>query len=226
MYSDFLHSQGLSWERVEQQPVFSIGIRGTGRLTHAAPFDASRPVLAAMLMAEQPPEPAPQADVVQASHQASAATRPNGSSPPGPGCANWTSVSANWARSGSSTAGQEVLDTRVGVGDIARAMTEPPPGHPRAGSGSASCDALPGRLQWDRFSTSANCWLDPASLRSKREWSYRCRGRGRVRTAHPPRQLRDPHELYREGNRRGHVAKSAHHQHRLSPNSLGPPAQS
>lgn len=236
IYSDFLHSQDLVWDRVEQlnKVLQRIGIRGVGPAGRMLRRSTLRdPVLAAMLIAEQPPEPAPQTDVVHAMAQQGIVREE---------AERFLAARGRLCeldfRFGQLDAGgifntlvkAGVLDHRVeGVGDITTAMTEPPPGRAALRGqwirelGGPRCRAA---CEWDRIlDLRANRWLDLRDPFGRgAEWvTIAAAEEAQSEPLTRARQLRDLHELYREGNFGAAAALLETlrlHQHRLSPNSL------
>lgn len=236
IYTDFLHSQGLPWERVEQlnKTLQRIGVRGIGPAGRMLRRSTLRdPVLAAMLMAEQPPEPAPQADVIQAlSHQGISREEAERFLAARSRLCELDFRFGELDPSGifNTLVKEGVLDHCVeGVGDIAKAMTEPPAGRPALRGqwirelAGPRCRAA---CEWDRIlDLRSNRWLDLRDPFGRgAEWvAIAASEEAQSEPLTRARQLRDLHELYREGNfgAAATLLESLRmHQHRLSPNSL------
>lgn len=236
VYTDFLHDEGLSWEQVERMNkiLHRIGMRGlgpTGRMFRRSSL--RDPVLAAMLITDQPPEPTQQADVIQALSQQGVsrdeaerflAARSRI-------CEldfRFGQLDDNGVFNTLVRAG--VLDHEVpGVGNIEAAMREPPPG--RAALRGRWIQELAGprcraACEWDRIlDLRANRWLDLRDPHGQgAEWvTLAAAEEAQSEPLTRARQLRDLHELYREGNFGAAAAlvdTLRMHQHRFSPGSL------
>jgi hypothetical protein len=236
VYADFLSNHRLSWEQVDQfnQLLHRTGLRGTGVAGRMLRRSTLRdPVIAAMLMAERPPEPASQADAIQALCE-QGVTKEEAErflAARSQLCEldlRFGQLDAHGIFNSLVRAG--VLDTEVeGVGDIETAMREPPPG--RAAVRGQWIRELAGpraraACEWDRIlDLRTSRWLDLRDPFGRgADWlSIAAAEEAQSEPLTRARQLRDLHDLYREGNFGAAAALMESlraHQHRLSPGSM------